>query len=132
MFTFSVTAIRAVIMRGRIDAFMNGGFRNPHYGLAPGKDERPGLWLVGDEGVYLLSNGKLAEGQRPLVVYAEECDPKTNTDYWHYKRQHFGGDDGIDFLDAETLVKLLAAAPAATHLTIAMTDESVSITPIHR
>ncbi|MDX3807107.1 MAG: DUF3085 domain-containing protein [Bosea sp. (in: a-proteobacteria)] len=132
MFTFSVTAIRAVIMRGRIDAFMNGGFRNPHYGLAPGKDEKPGLWLVGDEGVYLLSNGKLAEGQRPLVVYAEECDPKTNPDYWHYKRQHFGGDDGIDFLDAETLVKLLAAAPAATHLTIAMTDESMSLTPIHR
>ena len=38
MFTFSVTAIHAVITRGRIDARMNGGFRNPHYGLAPGKE----------------------------------------------------------------------------------------------
>ncbi|KQW18118.1 hypothetical protein ASC80_22045 [Afipia sp. Root123D2] len=133
MFTFSVTAVRAVIMRGRIDAFLNGGFRNPHYGLAPGKDEKPGIWLVGDEGVYIMSNGKLAEGQqRPLVVYAEECDPKTNPEYWHYKRQYFGGDDGIDFLDAEMLVKLIAAAPAATHLTLAMTDDSVSITPICR
>ena len=36
MFTFSVTAVRAVLLRGRIDAFLNGGFRNPHYGLAPG------------------------------------------------------------------------------------------------
>ena len=61
MFTFSVTAVRAVLMRGRIDAFLNAGFRNPHYELAPGKDEKPGLWLVGDEGVYILSNGKLAE-----------------------------------------------------------------------
>lgn len=132
MFTFSVTDVRAVIMRGRIDDFHNGGFRNPHYGLAPGRDEKPGLWLVGDEGVYILSNGKLTEGQRPLVVYAEECNPKTNPDYWHYKRQHFGGDDGIEFLDAEMLVKLITGSPAATHLTITMTDSSLSIALIRR
>jgi hypothetical protein len=132
MFTFSVTAVHAVITRGRIDALMNGGFRNPHYGLAPGKDEKPGVWLVGDEGVYIMSNGKLTEGQRSLVVYADECDPKTNPDYWHYKRQYFGGDDGIDFLHAETLVRLIEAVPSATHLTIAMTDDNMSITPIHR
>src|SRR3569833_867230 len=52
----------AIITRGRFDARMNGGFRNPHYCLAPGKDEKPGVWLVGDEGVYIMSNGKLAEG----------------------------------------------------------------------
>lgn len=132
MFTFSVMAVRAVLLRGRIDAFLNGGFRNPHYGLSPGKDEKPGLWLVGDEGVYIMSNGILAEKQRPLVVYAEECDPKTNPDYWHYKRQHFGGDDGIEFLDAFRLVTLIAAAPAATHLMIAVTDETMSITAIRR
>ncbi|MEQ1945276.1 DUF3085 domain-containing protein [Mesorhizobium sp. VNQ89] len=132
MFTFSVTAVHAAITRGRIDALMNGGFRNPHYGLAPGKDEKPGVWLVGDEGVYIMSNGKLAEGQRSLVVYAEECDPKTNPDYWHYKRQYFGGDDGIDFLDAEMLVRLIGAMPLATHLMITMTDDSMSITPIRR
>ncbi|SCB50019.1 DUF3085 domain-containing protein [Rhizobium multihospitium] len=133
MFTFSVTAVRAVIMRGRIDAFLNGGFRNPHYGLAPGRDEKPGAWLVGDEGVYMMSNGKLADHQqRSLVVYAEECDPRTNPDHWHYKRQYFGGDDGIDFLDAEMLVRLIAALPDCTHLTIAMTDDSMSITPIRR
>lgn len=132
MFTFSVTAIHAVITRGRIDARMNGGFRNPHYGLAPGKDEKPGVWLVGDEGVYIMSNGKLADGQRSFVIYAEECDPKTNPDYWHYKRQYFGGDDGIDFLDAELLVLSIEALASATHLTIEMTDDSMAITPIRR
>jgi len=30
------------------------------------------------------------------------------------------------------LVKLIAATPAATHLTIAMTDDSMSITPFCR
>ncbi len=132
MFTFTVTEVRAVIMRGRIDAFNNGGFRNPYYGLRPGKGEKPGLWLVGDEGVYALSNGKLAEGQRALVVYAQECDPKTNPDYWHYKRQHFGGDDGIEFLDAEMLMKLITGSPMATHLTITMTDDSLSVSLIRR
>lgn len=132
MFTFSVTAIHAVITRGRIDARMNGGFRNPHYGLAPGKDEKPGVWLVGDEGVYIMSNGKLADGQLSFVIYAEECDPKTNPDYWHYKRQYFGGDDGIDFLDAELLVRSIEALASATHLTIEMTDDSMAITPIRR
>ncbi|TCL68453.1 DUF3085 family protein [Rhizobium sp. BK251] len=33
-----------------------------------------------------MSNGKLAGSQRALVVYAEECNPQTNPDYWHYKR----------------------------------------------
>ena len=132
MFTFSVTAIHAVITRGRIDARMNGGFRNPHYGLAPGKDEKPGVWLVGDEGVYIMSNGKLADGQRSFVIYAEECDPKTNPDYWHYKRQYFGGDDGIDFLNAELILRSIEAQSSATHLTIEMTDDSMAITPIRR
>ena len=132
MFTFSLVDVRAVLARGRSDATANGGFRVPYQGISPDREARAGVWLVGDEGVYLLSNGRLAEGQRALVVYAEECDPKCNPDYWHYKRQHFGGDDGIEFLDAFRLVTLIAAAPAATHLTIAMTDVTMSITAIRR
>ncbi|MFC3207542.1 DUF3085 domain-containing protein [Aquamicrobium soli] len=132
MFTFSVTDVRAVLMRGRLDAYLNGGFRNPHYGLHPGRDEKPGIWLVGDEGVYILSNGKLKNGQRPFVVYAEECDPKTNADYWHYKRQHFGGDDGIEFIDAEMLVKLIAGSPGCTHLRIVFLPNSMQLYVIAR
>lgn len=130
MFTFPVDQIRAVIARGESDAAENGGFRNPYYGLRPGEGEQPGLWLVGDEGVYLLSNGKLADGQRALVCYAEECNPSTNPDYWHYKRRHFGGDDGIEFLDAAELMRLLSAMPDATHLRVEMTDTSFSLTPV--
>ena len=132
MFTFPILAVRKVVDRGIADAVVNCGFRNPYYGTRPGEGEKPGLWLVGDEGVYILSNGKLAEGQRPFVVYAEECDPKTNPDYWHYKRQHFGGDDGIEFLDAEMLMKLITGSPTATHLTITMTDASLSVSLIRR
>ncbi len=132
MFTFSVADIRAVLDRGRADAHANGGFRVPYQGISPDTQARPGLWLVGDEGVYLMSSGKLAEGQRPFVVYAEEYDPKTNPDTWHYKRRHFGGDDGVEFIDAVELERLTASAPDATHLQITMDDTSLSLSLIRR
>lgn len=127
MFTFSITDISAVLERGRADAAVNCGYRVPYQGVSPEAEARPGLWLVGDEGVYMMSSGKLSEGQRPLVVYAEECDPKTNPDYWHYKRRYFGGDDGVEFLDAAEIERLITATPDATHLRIIMDDSSMSI-----
>lgn len=127
MFTFSVADIGAVLARGRADADANGGYRVPYHGISPDSDARAGLWLVGDEGVYVMSSGKLSEGQRSLVVYAEECNPQTNPDYWHYKRQYFGGDDGVEFLDAMEIERLITAAPDATHLRIIMDDSSMSI-----
>lgn len=129
MFTFPLAKVREIIARGQSDAAANGGYRNPYYGLRPGEGEKPGLWLVGDEGVYILSNGKLPEGQKALVCYAEECNPSTNPDCWHYKRQHFGDDDGIEFLDAVEVMRLLDAAADATHLCVEMTDTSISLTP---
>ncbi|MES4992589.1 DUF3085 domain-containing protein [Phyllobacterium sp. 22229] len=132
MFTFPVDEVRTVIARGEADAAANGGFRNPYYGLKPGEGEKPGLWLVGDEGVYLLSNGKLGEGQKALVCYAGECNPSTTPDYWHYKRRHFGGDDGIEFLEAAEILRLLDAMPDATHLRVQMTETSFELVPITR
>jgi hypothetical protein len=37
-----------------------------------GKDTGKGLWLVGDEGVYLMPN---TGGETWAIVYAKECDP---------------------------------------------------------
>lgn len=69
-------------------------------------DQEPGLWLVGDQGVYLMSNGDPGErtGKDSLaVVYARECDPRGNFDeWWAVKRATFGGDDGCEFIPAET------------------------------
>lgn len=128
MLSFPLTSVRQVITRGRDDAEAHGGFRNPYYSLRPGKDEKPGLWLVGDQGVYLLSNGKLPDGTKPLVVYAEDCDPRTNDDWFDVKRRTFGGDDGVDFIGAEQLEAMMAAAPEATHLHIAFLQDSMQLT----
>lgn len=132
MFTFPIPAVRKVIERGIADAADNGGFRNPYYGIRPGEGETPGIWLVGDQGVYIMSNGKLADRMRPLVVYAEECHPTGNPDWWHYKQRHFGGDDGIEFLEAEGVLRLINADMALTHLRIGLTDSEITLTPIRR
>ncbi|MER8458322.1 DUF3085 domain-containing protein [Mesorhizobium sp. M1300] len=132
MFTFPLSAVRAVIARGALDAAANGGFRNPHYGLAPGKDEKPGLWLVGDQGVYVLSNGKLPDGGKPMVCYADECNPGSNPDWWEYKSRYFGGDDGIEFLAAEEILAVADARPAATHLRIDLDENSIGISVLTR
>ncbi|RVD01308.1 DUF3085 domain-containing protein, partial [Mesorhizobium sp. M7A.F.Ca.ET.027.02.1.1] len=111
---------------------VNGGFRNPYYGTRPGEGEKPGLWLVGDEGVYIMSNGKLAEGSRALVVYAEQCHPKGDGDWWDYKRRHFGADDGIEFIEAERLIPLFDRNMGATHLNVQLTETEIALSLITR
>lgn len=132
MLSFPIEAVREIIARGRKDAAANGGYRNPYYGMRPGEGEQPGLWLVGDHGVYVMSNGKLAEAGRPLVAYAEECDPTSNDDWFHIKRQTFGGDDGVEFFDAHHLEALIAAKPGATHLSIAFRGETIELCLVTR
>jgi hypothetical protein len=121
MLTFSIEAVREVIARGIADASANGGFRDPESALSRTDKLKPGLWLVGDHGVYLCSNGKLA-GARPLVVYAQECDPNRNDDWLEVKRRTFGGDDGVEFLDAFELERLMSSAPKATHVRISISE----------
>lgn len=124
MLTFPIAAVREVIARGISDAETNGGFRDPHCGLSAIDNLKPGLWLVGDHGVYLCSNGALAEGAKPLVAYAEECDPARNDDWFEVKRRTFGGDDGLE--------ALIAASPGCTHLQIAFLPDSMQLSVIER
>ncbi|ACM39466.1 MULTISPECIES: DUF3085 domain-containing protein [Rhizobium/Agrobacterium group] len=127
MLSFPIESVRAVIARGRADAQANGGYRNPHYGLFPGRDEQPGVWLVGDNGVYLCSNGKLPNGEKPFVAYALECDPRTNDDWFEVKRMTFGGDDGVEFIDAAQLEAMISVCPNARHLGITFDEDSMEV-----
>ena len=127
MLSFPIESVRAVIARGRADAEANSGFRNPHYGLHPGRDEQPGIWLVSDQGVYLCSNGRLADGEKPFVAYALECDPRTNDDWFEVKRKTFGADDGVEFIDAVQLEAMIAAASNARYLGISFQPDSMEL-----
>jgi hypothetical protein len=91
-----------------------------------GHDTGKGLWLVGDEGVYLMPN---TTGSKRTIVYARECDPtKLEFDtWWESKRATFGGDDGIEFISIEEIESLVAAPPkpglSPRYLVIAMMPE---------
>jgi hypothetical protein len=93
------------------------------YGRKTGK----GLWLVGDQGVYLMPNTTV---KKRTTVYARECDPtKLEFDaWWAAKRATFGGDDGIEFIPIEDIERLAPDSPkkpgiVPQHLAIAMTPE---------
>lgn len=66
----------------------------------------PALWLVGDQGVYLMGNdvGRVP-AERP-VVYALECPPDDD----HAKRTVFGGDDGVEELPLRDVEEWVLAA----------------------
>src|ERR1700733_869556 len=83
-------------------------------GIRPlyGTDTGPGLWLVGDQGVYLMPN---TTGTKRTIVYARECDP-TKLDFetwWANKRASFGGDDGVEFVDLKDIERMAAPFQAA-------------------
>jgi hypothetical protein len=114
-----------------------------------GKKIPAGLWLVGDQGVYLMSNGKTpplgpdeeatydpavdpdgGKSEPPKVLYANEVNPKTlDFDTWYdNKRASFGGDDGVEFLSAEMLQDVLyGIGKDAKLLEIAMSPEQMEI-----
>jgi Protein of unknown function (DUF3085) len=96
------------------------------YGTATG----PGLWLVGDQGVYLMPN---TTGTKRTIIYARECDP-TKLDFetwWANKRASFGGDDGVEFIDLKDIERLVApfrnTNKRPRHLRIEISPERFSI-----
>lgn len=64
-----------------------------------------GLLLVKDQGVYLMSNGKREEGEKPEVVYAEGLNPAVAEfdDWWDSASDICGGDDFVEALPLSSL-----------------------------
>ena len=72
-----------------------------------------GLWLVGDHGIYLMSNGRPplrpeAGESLNIVAHAPEADPRINPEgWWEAKRTSFGN-DGVVFLELPFVEGLIA------------------------
>lgn len=102
----------------------------PTYGQ---ENPQPALWLVKDQGVYLMSNGAPmqqnpnVENKKAIVCYAKECDPtaKEFDDWYDASRRIMGGDDGCDALELETFEKAIAQGVKA--IKIKVTEKSLSI-----
>jgi DUF3085 family protein len=104
----------------------------PTYGQA--EPIPPGLWLVGDDGVYLMSNGQpglLQPGEKTkqFVVYATECDPTKMSfeAWWDAKQRSFGGDDGVEFIKLSDIEDALATYPPGTPLMLDVSPQEIGI-----
>lgn len=57
----------------------------------------PGLFVVHDQGVYLMSNGEPGDALKDelgvYVAYAAGCDPDNDANWWEVSRALVGGDD---------------------------------------
>jgi len=82
-----------------------------------------GFWLVGDHGVYIMANttdGVLNKNrqkdEKHFVVYANECNPDTLDfdTWWENKRRIYGSDDNVDFLNSESIAKMVKDKPSPT------------------
>lgn len=91
-----------------------------------GQKTGPGFWFVGDHGVYLMPNAVLAKGEKPVVVYACECDPtRMEFDDWYdAKRDLFGGDDGAEIIEP---MFVQAAVRQGDNLVFRMSRDSYEI-----
>lgn len=101
----------------------------PEHRTLYGEEAVPALWLVGDQGVYLMGNDAGREAGRP-VVYAVECDPTKLEfdDWWAAKNATFGGDDGVEALPLSQVEPLINAArqTGQTKLVVSLTSDSLS------
>jgi hypothetical protein len=112
--------------------------QKPSYAETAGrKAPVPALWLVGDQGVYLMSNGdpglpsddpKAGQGGQ-FVVYADQINPLTMAfDHWYQvKRRVFGGDDGVETLPADELAAALATYAPDKPLIINLNPRRMSV-----
>jgi hypothetical protein len=87
--------------------------------------------LVGDEGVYFMSNGLPslpAPGGGPnLVVYAQECDPRLDPDGWYdAKRRIWGGDDSGERLEL-SMFRRLMEWPDDAIFTVSVSKKRIAI-----
>jgi len=90
-----------------------------------GENADPHLWLVGDNGIYLMSNGspglRKKEGEDANVVaYAHEANPEKmdGDDVWYAKRDIFGADDGVEEVPIDFIRTIQKSHPHVTTLKV--------------
>ena len=75
-----------------------------------------GLHLVGDQGVYVMSNAenqpRLPGSDRLSVCFADQVNPfeMEFDDWWEAKQASFGSDDGTEFIPIDEAKRWLAGA----------------------
>ena len=104
-----------------------------HFRKAYGQEPEPSLFLVHDQGVYLMSAGipHLERPDRPessKVVYAEGCNPNTDDDWYDEAHCLVGGDDFVEMIPLASLEQLLALGLEGIKIVINLTADRIVVT----
>ncbi|RVJ69214.1 DUF3085 domain-containing protein [Sinorhizobium meliloti] len=80
---------------------------------------KPGFWLRGDYGVYLMHNANLDAGEKPAVVHALEHNPETMPfSLWLDEKASYGCINEVEFIAAEVIRNAVANdSPLLLHVT---------------
>ncbi len=85
------------------------------------------LWLVHDQGVYLMP-GIVDGGKAEFVIYARGTDPKKNPDtFWDRGRELVGGDDFSEQIELTREIVDNIASGKFTKLVINMTPNAMRV-----
>ena len=85
------------------------------------------LMLVHDQGVYLMSQGYKVENDN-IIVYSQGCNPKINEDWYDTAHALVGGDDFVEYLDAEFAKAVLEQIEAENQeITILLSKDSIKL-----
>jgi hypothetical protein len=88
----------------------------------------PQFQLVGDQGVYLMSNICSTEKSKSkLIAYAQDCNPDQDDDWYENKVYLFGGDDGVLDIPISWMELNLKEKPKARLFRIGITDDSIQL-----
>ena len=92
----------------------------------PGEEDHgpAGLWLVKDEGIYLMSNSFPKRGG-PLYArgYGKNAD-------WDAVRAAAGGDDFVEFIDITPVLEAALAGPGTFEFEIDLSPEAMDISVV--
>ena len=99
---------------------------------AYGQKPIPSLFLVHDDGVYLMSAGKphLPNPDKPKmskVVYAEGCNPDTDEDWWDASRALVGGDDFAEALPLDLFEAILSLGLVGIDIVINLGETRLTV-----
>ncbi len=96
----------------------------------------PGLWLVCDGGIYLMSNGRpglrtKGEALRNIVACTKECEPDANFAWWEVRQAIFDSSGGGLFLESHFVDMMLMYATEA-YASLDLTRDAVVVSEPYR
>jgi len=115
---YSKTLVHLTFSRKQVESLLRHTLastdRSPSWSERGETEISAGLWLVSNHGIYLMSNGRNAEGKHGKtahpVAYAHECNPDTLPfdHWWDVKNAAFRGGDFSVVIPASTAKLWLA------------------------